>query len=210
MISCFKKGQTQGVLPGPVGDLEVLLVRGDRVDGVAIICHPHPLHQGTMQNKVVTALARACAEQHMATVRFNYRGVGQSGGTYGHFDGEVEDLLSIYRWVQVVMPDQPLYLAGFSFGAYIAASVASRIPSVHKLVCVAPAVNHVDYSALVGVTCPWLVVQGMQDEVVPADAVCRWAKASPAIELVCLPEAGHFFHGQLLPLQAAVREFLAK
>lgn len=198
------------ILPGPAGDLECLTdyPADAAVNTVVIICHPHPLYQGTMHNKVVTTLARAYAELGMATVRFNYRGVGKSAGEYGNVEGEVLDALAVYDWVRSVLPECRIAMAGFSFGAFIAASVASQKACEH-LVSVAPAVNHAAYESLVNIDCPWLIVQGEADEVVPVDEVIAWEnQLTTPHQFVLLPGVSHFFHGKLLELREQVTQFV--
>lgn len=191
------------LLTGPVGHLEVATTPGDGL-ATAIICHPHPLQEGTMNNKVVTTLMRAYKQRGMRTVRFNYRGVGQSQGEYGNMVGEQADLQAIIAWVQRCLPTTELYLAGFSFGAWISAAVAQQVQPQH-LISVAPAVNHADFHSLKPLSCPWVVIQGEADEVVPADKVIAWAKGmGQAVKLIQFPAVGHFFHGQLIALRDKV------
>ena len=112
----FPRESETFLLSGAIGQLEVMTTwTGDSAVGVAIICHPHPLKEGTMHNKVVTILAKAFEKLGFATVRFNYRGVGKSEGSYGDIQGEIEDLLSVKSWVNQVLPEVNCYLAGFSF-----------------------------------------------------------------------------------------------
>lgn len=202
------------MLIGPSGKLEAMTTWPmDRatVTGVAIICHPHPLYQGTMHNKVVTTMMKALAKLGLATVRFNYRGVGQSEGAYGAMQGEIEDLLAVKAWVQQALPQVPIGLAGFSFGAFISARVAHQDHEIVQLLSVAPAVNHADFGQLTAIQCPWLVIQGERDEIVPIDAVIAFAKAPPSpLQLITLPETSHFFHGQLLKLQQVIEENIHK
>lgn len=193
-------------LAGPVGPLEALMTKpkSENPSRVAIIFHPHPLHEGTMYNKVVTTLAKAFALKGYATVRFNYRGVGKSEGQYGEIQGEVEDGLAVYAWVKKTFPQAAISLAGFSFGAYISACIANQKPCA-QLISVAPAVNHAPFSSLHDINCPWMVVQGEQDEIVPFSDVSAFVEASDKnITFKVFPNASHFFHGQLIPL----REFL--
>lgn len=198
------------LLPGPAGQLEVMTTRPDKlVAAVAIICHPHPLKEGTMHNKVVTILAKAFDKLGFATVRFNYRGVGNSEGSYGNMEGEIEDLLAIKTWVSQVLPEADCCLAGFSFGGFIAASVAHQLDDIKCLVTVAPAINHADFSALAHIHCPWLVIHGDQDDIVPYDQVLALSQNPPSpMELLTVSDTGHFFHGKLVLLQQMVMGFL--
>lgn len=189
-------------LPGPSGALEIL---GEGFDapfkGIAIICHPHPLHGGTMLNKVVHYLARTTRELGLASLRFNYRGVGKSEGSYGEGIGESEDLLAIIDWVDEHYPGTPLWLAGFSFGCYVVLRAAGQ-RQVRQLITIAPAVNRLDFSELPLPNCPWLLVHGDEDEVVPFAEVVEWVNSlSTPPETIYLDGVGHFFHGQLPRLQ---------
>ena len=189
-------------LPGPVGDLEILAEGFDSpFKGIAIICHPHPLHGGTMLNKVVHYLARTARELGLASLRFNYRGVGKSAGSYGEGVGESEDLLAIIDWIEEHYPNTPLWLAGFSFGSYVALR-ASTLRRVAQLVTIAPAVNRLDFSTLPLPSCPWLLVHGDEDEIVPFSEVVEWVNSlNNPPETVYLEGVGHFFHGELPRLQ---------
>lgn len=200
-------GQTQhGLIQGPAGQLEVMVSRAASAPEAswALICHPHPLHQGTMNNKVVTTLHKAFSNLGISTLRFNYRGVGKSEGRYGETVGESEDCLALLRWIQEQAPDASVRLAGFSFGAYIAANVASQ-ETVSHLLTIAPAVHHAPFEALSDITCPWLVIMGEQDEIVPFESVQQWYDNLSADKtLITMEEAGHFFHGDLVTLRQLI------
>jgi len=195
-------------LPGPAGPLEAATAIAEPAAaraGVAIVCHPHPLHGGSMHNKVVTMVARTLRELGLATVVFNFRGVGASAGEYDDGRGETEDLLAVAAWVQRVCPQDALWLAGFSFGSYVAARAAAQLP-VRQMISVAPPVGRWDFAALASPLCPWLVVQGEADEVVDPEAVYAWvaAQAEPPT-LMRMPETGHFFHRRLMDLRGAIK-----
>ena len=195
-------------LRGPAGLLEAsagVPAAGEARQGSAIICHPHPQHGGTMHNKVVTIVERALRESGLATVTFNFRGVGASQGSYDDGKGETEDLIAVATWLQQVRPETALWLAGFSFGSYVALRAAAALP-VRQLISVAPPVGRWDFAALAPPPCPWLVVQGEQDEVVDAAAVYAFVDAQdPAPTLVRMPETGHFFHRRLMDLRGAIK-----
>lgn len=197
-------------LDGPAGKLEAVTLCPATAErqATAVILHPHPLYGGTMQNKVVTTLAREFAELGVASVRFNFRGVGASIGEFAHGVGEADDALAVVAWLRRVRPRDAIWLAGFSFGAYVALRVA-RTAGVAGLITVAPAVQLYDFSQLTLPDCPWLLVQGEADEVVPVEAVRQWLTglASPP-ETVFLPGAGHFFHQRLHDLRSALRPFV--
>lgn len=173
--------------------------------GVALICHPHPLQEGTMHNKVVTMLARSLRELGLIALRFNFRGVGDSAGSYDGADGESADTVAIATWLGQVLPQHQLWLAGFSFGSYVAARAAQSLP-VRQLISVGPAVENFDFASLERPDCPWLVIQGEEDEVVAPDAVFAWAESvQPPVQLIRMPETGHFFHRRLMDLRGAVK-----
>lgn len=203
----FPDKETTFLLPGSAGNLEILATPAvnNSLSKLAIICHPHPLQGGTMTNKVVTMTAKALHLLGYATIRFNYRGVGQSEGTFGDFVGETEDLISIMKWAEEVSNNAPICLAGFSFGAYVSAQGALQKPDlVKQLISIAPAVNHADFTVFNHLKCPWLVIQGTEDEVVSVQEVRDFIKQLPLsthIKLVEIPDASHFFHGKLVELR---------
>jgi uncharacterized protein len=197
-------------LAGPAGALEAqtLCPAHTVVVATAVILHPHSLHGGTMQNKVVHTLARAFAELGVASVRFNFRGVGASAGSFAHGEGETEDALAVIEWVRSQCPGTPVWLAGFSFGAYVALRAASPA-QVGGLITVAPAVHLYDFSTLTLPQCPWLLIQGEADEIVPVEAVHDWLSGiAPQPQTLFLPDVGHFFHGHLNDLRSALRAFV--
>jgi uncharacterized protein len=199
-------------LAGPAGPLEALLetpagTGQEPVTGVAIVCHPHPLYGGNMHNKVVHTLARACNELGFATLRFNYRGVGSSAGSYDEGDGETQDALALLDWASARSPGTTLYMAGFSFGGAVAIRAARQRP-IERLVTVAPAIERLGAESALP-TCPWLLVQGTADELLDASATQRWAASLPRPpQLVMLEGVSHFFHGQLTRLKDVVVQWL--
>jgi len=196
-------------LAGPAGKLEV----GTDVPqetparrGTAVICHPHPLHGGTMHNKVVTMIERALRESGLATVRFNFRGVGKSEGAFDEGRGEGDDLAAVVEWVRAARPDDAVWLAGFSFGSFVSLANAVRLDAA-ALVSVAPPVERsYDFDAIELPTCPWLVIQGEEDEVVDAEKVFAWlASIDREPTIIRMPETSHFFHRRLLDLRGAIK-----
>jgi len=203
-------------IEGPAGALEAVLE--DPAAGVAprafmVVCHPHPQHGGTMTNKVVTTLARTAHAMGVPSLRFNYRGVGASAGSFDDGRGEIEDALAAVAFGRQRWPDAQLWLAGFSFGGVVAlrASTTRGVGQVAKLVTVAPALGR-NFGSLREVSvpnCPWLIVQGGNDEVIDGELVIDWAEQlEPAPQLVVLPDTGHYFHGKLSLLQESVAPFL--
>lgn len=199
----FPDNESHFLIDGEAGHLELLTTTPEHPsEGVAVICHPHPLHQGTMTNKVVHTLSRAFHNKNLHTVRFNFRGVGKSEGTFGNSVGEVADLMAILQWVDAVLEKPKLWLAGFSFGSYIAAMGASQ-HSCCQLFSIAPAVNHQPYNELSTITCPWIVIQGEQDEVIAPNLVYQWFNDAqrPNMQLIKVSDTSHFFHGKLIVLR---------
>ena len=182
---------------------------GERHAVVGVACHPHPLYGGTMQNKVVHTAARAMQEAGIATVRFNFRGVGRSAGTYDKGAGELEDALAVVDWARAHFGTDELWLAGFSFGSAVALQAASSGARPRRLVTIAPPVGRILTEPVARPGCPWLIVQGDRDELVEAAAVRAWAASyEPPPRLLVIGGAEHFFHGKLLELRAGILEFL--
>ena len=194
---------------GPAGELACALdgpADGAVPLGLAVVCHPHPLHGGTMNNKVVQTLARAFVQRGWRSVRFDFRGVGASAGHWDGGIGEVDDALAVVRAFRT--PGQRLALAGFSFGAYVASQAAARLAGeapAERVVLVGPAVQNFAVAALPPGS---LVVHGEADEVVPLSAVLDWARPQGQ-PVVVVPGTGHFFHGQLALLKSLVLGALA-
>jgi uncharacterized protein len=192
-------------LSGPAGPLEGIL---DFPEGapsaIAVVCHPNPAQGGTMTNKVAYILARAFNDLGAVTLRFNFRGVGKSAGVFDNGVGEVDDALAAVDWLMARHPGLPLWLGGFSFGAYVALRAQSERP-VQRLVTVAPAVMRFATAPITAPSCPWLLVQGDADDVVPPQEVLDWARGfAPPPKLAVIEGAGHFFHGRLNELREAV------
>lgn len=199
-------------IDGPAGRLEALLEcdQDDEPAGCAVVCHPHPLHGGTMQNKVAHTLARSFAGAGFAALRFNFRGVGESEGRFDDGNGEVEDVLAAVRWMRTEQPDLPLWLGGFSFGAAMAVR-AAVVAKPDGLVSIAPAVTRFAGNLNSQPECPWLILQGDQDELVDVEETIAWVNGlDPGPELEIFPDTEHFFHGKLVRLRNAVTDFVAR
>jgi alpha/beta superfamily hydrolase len=199
-------------IPGPVGLLEAIVETPDDVApiGVAVVCHPHPQHGGTMHNKVAHTLARSFVRMGYAALRFNFRGTEGSEGIYDDGVGELDDALAAVRWMRAEYPHGPIWLAGFSFGAAIALRAAIEVP-VDGLVTVAPAVRRFASGLSRQPQCPWLIVQGDQDELVDVEETINWFnELLPGPELAVMPQAEHFFHGRLVELREIVTDFVQK
>jgi len=173
-----------------------------------VVCHPHPLYGGTLDNKVVYTLARAFVECGVPAIRFNFRGVGASGGVYDEGRGETEDALAVIGYGRQRWPGAALWLAGFSFGGAVAVRAAQRA-SPKTLVTVAPGIARVGVEDAPSPRCRWLLVQGEADEVIDPAAVFEWAlRQSPAPDIRRFAGGGHFFHGRLHELRQTVVEFM--
>ena len=197
-------------LVGAAGPIEALLEvpAAHSSDFFGVICHPHPLGGGTMTNKVVHTLARAMQKCGAATIRFNFRGVGASAGRFDNGPGEATDALAVIAAGRARWPGAGLWLAGFSFGSFVALQVCNTARA-NKLITVAPPVGRWDFSAIPAPQCPWLILQGDTDELVDATAVAHWSEQmSPAPTFKLFPSVGHFFHGHLHDIDAGAREFL--
>jgi uncharacterized protein len=207
MISTLSTQETLKMIEGPAGQLEMVIKENEEKSGIfAIVCHPHPLYGGTMHNKIVTTLCKVFQDMEANTIRFNFRGIGQSEGEYGEGRGELEDLFAVIDWVQAAYGRQEIWLGGFSFGAYIAALATTRV-AAKKLVTIAPPVQHFSMNDLPPITCPWVLVQGELDDVVPPNDVLAWAESRvPKPIILRFPQAGHYFHGQLGELRARIKE----
>lgn len=184
---------------GPAGAIEVAVDTPDGVPrGVALVCHPHPLFGGTMDNKVVQTLARAFLQLGYRALRFNFRGIGASAGAWDEGRGEIDDALAVAAALRE--PGLPFAVAGFSFGGYVASHVAQRLGDAERLVLVAPAVSNFSPAPVSQDT---VVIHGETDDVVPLAAVLDWARPS-VLPVTVVPGTGHFFHGQLPLLKQCV------
>ena len=201
-------------IPGPAGDLEALIETPQEegaaapVSAFAVVCHPHPLYGGTLDNKVVYTVARAFQQCAAPAIRFNYRGVGASAGAYDEGRGETLDTLAVIDYGRRRWPQAQLWLGGFSFGGAVAVRAAAAADP-RRLVLVAPAVTRIDVGDAPAPACPWLIVQGDAYELVPCAEVLRWAGTlNPAPAVTVLPGTGHFFHGRINELREAILTFM--
>jgi uncharacterized protein len=213
-------------IEGPAGALEAVLDQpasgGAHERAFGVICHPHPLHGGTLDNKVVFTLARSLQELGVPTLRFNFRGVGASEGQFAGGLGERDDALAVVAWGKRRWPAAAPWLLGFSFGAVVALGCAERA-SARLLVTVAPPIARAATAPPIEPApgleqmvresvvprIPWLIIQGSADEIVDTGAVLDWAskqKPPPAVRV--LEGAGHFFHGRLTELREVLVQFV--
>jgi len=193
----------QFLTQGPDGEIECILsspLENKPIKNIAIICHPHPLYSGSMNNKVVFTIAKTLNKYNIPVLRFNFRGVERSEGKYDNGIGEKKDLQAVANLMRELYPSQSLWLGGFSFGSYIAASMQQTLNAKH-LITVAPAVISFDFDAFPEPDCSWLLIQGLADEVVDANEVLNWAnnlQKPPVIHT--LENTSHFFHRRLVDL----------
>ncbi|HEY5602882.1 MAG TPA: alpha/beta fold hydrolase [Gammaproteobacteria bacterium] len=195
------------LIPGPAGVLEALLMQPENFtegDPIAVVCHPHPLHGGTLSNKVVHIVADSFNKLGMTTLRFNFRGVGHSTGRYDNGKGELDDLVAAVNWFRERYSGSPLWLAGFSFGSFVAFSAHEKVQA-QRLLLIAPPVGRFPFNAEQSVSIPWMVIQGGKDDVVSPQAVSVWVHRchnQPHYEWFA--DADHFFHGRLNRIRQAI------
>lgn len=195
------------LIPGPQGVLEALLVQPDQfapANPIAVICHPHPLHGGTMANKVVHIIADSLNKLGITTLRFNFRGVGHSTGRYDNGNGEADDLAAVVAWFRERYPQSPLWLAGFSFGSFVAFSAHQKVHA-QRLLLVAPPVGRFPFDQGQCADIPWMVIQGGKDDVVSPHEVSIWVhRCRNAPHYEWFADADHFFHGRLTRIRDVI------
>lgn len=191
------------LIAGPVGAIEVAVDEVPAPRGIALIAHPHPLFGGTLDNKVVTTLARTFRELGFVSVRPNFRGVGGTEGTHDHGMGETDDLLAVAAWARGHYGDLPLVLAGFSFGAFVQTRVGALLAAAGRpatrMVLVGTAAGQVTGArsyTTENVPADTLIIHGELDDTVPLKNVLDWARPQE-LPVVLVPGADHFFHGRL-------------
>jgi hypothetical protein len=196
------KGEYKFTIPVPAGILHgVAHMPQSEPRAIAVVAHPLPVMGGTMDNKIVTTLIKTFVELGFVALRFNFRGVGESSGSYDEGNGEVEDAIAVVDYAQQEFGKLPLILSGFSFGGYVQARAAQRLHA-NKLVLIAPAVGRF---AMPHVPANTLVIHGEMDEIVPLADVLAWARPQH-LPVVLVPEATHFFHGHLPQIKAIVSQ----
>ena len=189
-------------IPAPAGKIETVIDDPETPRrGLLLIAHPHPLHGGSLHNKVVSTLAKTAVLHGWVAVRPNFRGVGMSDGEFDKGVGETEDMLAVVRFVEKNYPDLPWALAGFSFGAYVQHRLRQRM-AAERLIMIAPAVTMYAFDAVPSDT---VVIFGDADELIPPAAMQQWTDAQ-RLRARSIPGAGHFFHGKLKELQQAFSE----
>jgi len=207
-IDIFPDSRQEFFLRGPAGRLECVADVPDPVEerpATFVVCHPHPEHGGTMHNKVVTIMERSMRELGMRTVRFNFRGAGESEGEHDEGYGETDDLFTITEWVRHTRPNDELWLGGFSFGTYISVRAAQNL-KLGQLITIAPPVDRYPFSQLQRPDFPWLVIQGDEDEVVALEDVICWIEdLDPRPDFMVMEQADHFFHRRIMDLRGLLK-----
>lgn len=202
--------QERALLSGPAGPIETALDLPNTIRGIALVCHPHPLFGGTLDNKVAQTLAKALRDLHYAALRPNFRGVGASAGAHDHGVGETEDMLAVLEAARLRFGDLPVVLAGFSFGAYVQTRVAGRLADAgrpaQRIILVGTAAGFVTGARTYeteAVPADTIVIHGERDETVPLANVLDWARPME-LPVTVVPDADHFFHRKLHVLRGII------
>ena len=195
-------GENKFFLPGAAGKIEAILhlpkeEQAGEIKAIMICCHPHPVYGGTMTNKVVHTVCKTFSKLGVPSLRFNFRGIGSSDGSYDDGKGESKDLLIIAKLMQEHWPEQEIWLSGFSFGSWIATQCAVELNAA-QLLTIAPPIGRFDFETYALPSCPWLVLMGDADDVVDPKTVFDWIddQERPP-KLIKFADTGHFFHGQI-------------
>lgn len=213
----FNQKEKFVTISGPSGGIEACIHQPSTSGAlysrhfVVVICHPHPVHGGTMENKVVTTLVRTYRDLGVVVIRFNFRGVGKSQGSFDHGIGEVDDVMAVTSFAANNFPHHQLLLAGFSFGSSMAAQASFRLEDCKHLTLVAAPVERYPYDRDGAFLCPTIIVQGDVDERVNAAGVYEWcANLKTPVQLLRYADAGHFFHGFLANIKHDLHEALQR
>ncbi len=192
------------ILSGPAGRLEGRYSHSkDKNAPLALILHPNPQHGGTMNNKITHALFQAYTARGFSTLRFNFRGVGRSQGVYDEGEGELSDAASALDWMMDINPNAPyVWIAGFSFGAWIGMQLLMRRPEVEGFVSIAPPAHTEDFAFLAPCPTSGLILHGERDDVIPKEAVDEFVgrlkeQKGINIDYRVLPDTNHFFHNNI-------------
>ncbi len=202
--------QPVGLTVGADLSLEARLALPASPTAGVVICHPHPLYGGDMENPVVVRVQEVCAGLGLATLRFNFRGVGASGGVHGGGVGEQEDAAAALDTLAKAIGDGALAIAGYSFGARIAALVGGRDGRIGGVALIAPPLAMYDFGFLEDTRVPTLVVAGTRDQYCPPDDFARFTAGRPWVTATAIEGADHFFFGKLFPLGEAVAEWAGR
>lgn len=194
-------------LYGSAGRLEALYRELQDPAGVAVICHPHPLGGGTLHNKVVFRAARGLENANIATLRFNFRGVGASAGKHEEGEGEQNDVMAAIEWAKRKHPGKKLIVGGFSFGAWVASRVACELPEVDAIFLIGTPINKYDFGYLRACEKPMLFLHGTEDEFGEAEKLETLVQQVRDAESVIVTGADHFFSKQLDAVDETIRQW---
>jgi len=199
-------------IPTPQGHLEGILKpeeEGSQPRYTGLVCHPHPLYGGTMHNKVVFKVAQTLQSMNIPTLRFNFRGVGHSSGTYDEGHGEMDDVRYSLEFLSRHYPSVPVILGGFSFGSYVGLRIAAVDDRVQAIIGLGVPARMFDMDTLQDSHKPKLFIHGTEDELAPYELARRWFEQLPAPKsMVAVPGADHFFQGYLDEVQAIIVNFV--
>ena len=203
------------IINGPEGRIEGRYhhARGTNAP-MALVLHPHPLHGGTMNNKIVYTLYQCFVKRGFSTLRFNFRGVGRSQGSFDRGEGELADAAAALDWLQGYNPNAPTcWVAGYSFGAWIGMQLLMRRPEIDAFISVSPPANQYDFSFLAPCPSSGIIIQGEADEVVTPSAVQKLVdklrtQRHITIHHDVIPGANHFFANELDLLMKSTDEYL--
>jgi len=203
------------IINGPEGRLECRYQSGRGPNApIALMLHPHPQHGGTMNNKIVYTLYQIFAKRGFACLRFNFRGVGRSQGSFARGEGELSDAAAALDWLQAYNENaSQCWIAGFSFGAWIGMQLLMRRPEITSFISVAPPANMYDFSFLAPCPSSGLILSGEKDKIVPPDSVETLVnklrqQRGIDLDLRTIPKANHFFHKKLPALEKEVGDYL--
>ena len=203
------------IINGPAGRIEGRYLPPKVVNApIALMLHPHPQHGGTMNNKIVYTLYNLFAQRGFGTLRFNFRGVGRSQGTFDRGEGELSDAAAALDWLQTYNPDAPAcWIAGFSFGAWIGMQLLMRRPEISGFISIAPPANLFDFSFLAPCPSSGLIVHGSSDEVVPSESVQKLVdklshQRDITVKYTSIPGANHFFTNKIEQMGNSVGAYL--
>jgi alpha/beta superfamily hydrolase len=203
------------IINGPEGRIEGRYQHSKEPNApIALLLHPHPQHGGTMNNKIVYAMFRAFTKRGFSTLRFNFRGVGRSQGSFDRGEGELSDAASALDWLQTYNPNAAgCWIGGFSFGAWIGMQLLMRRPEIDSFISIAPPASMFDFSFLAPCPSSGLILHGDKDEMVPVESVQKLVnklshQRDIKIDFRTVKGAGHFFNDQMVELEASVSEYL--
>jgi alpha/beta superfamily hydrolase len=203
------------IINGPEGRIEGRYQHSKEPNApIALLLHPHPQHGGTMNNKIVYALFRAFTKRGFSTLRFNFRGVGRSQGSFDRGEGELSDAASALDWLQTYNPNAAgCWIGGFSFGAWIGMQLLMRRPEIDSFISIAPPASSFDFSFLAPCPSSGLIIHGDKDEMVSVESVQKLVnklshQRDIKIDFRTLKGAGHFFTDQMVELEASVSDYL--